>query len=75
MHVHAWVVVVVDMHVGEGLVVVLHVCLHGRLVVIVGGPVICCALIIVVCIHGQLLVIVEGGCYGWLSPFVVMHWW
>ena len=64
-----------NMDVGEGLVVILHVCVHGWLVVIVGSCVVCCALIVAIHVCGQLLVVVGGGHYGWLSLFVVVHWW
>ena len=51
--------------------VVLHVCVHGWLVVIVGGRVICWALIVVVRVRGRSLVVVGGGHYGRSSPFLL----
>ena len=55
--------------------VVLHVCMGGWLVVVVGGRVVCCALIMVIRVHGQSLVVIGGGCYGRSSPFVFVYWW
>ena len=75
VHIHAWVVVIVDVDVGEGLVVILHVCMHGQLVVVLGGRVISCALVMVIHVHGWLFVVVGGGRYGQSSLFVVVHWW
>ena len=75
MHIRAWVAVIVDVDAGEGLVVVLHVCVRGQLVVVVGGHVVCCALVMAVHVRGWLFVMVGGGSYGQLSLFVVVHWW
>ena len=50
----------------------------GRLMVVLGGRVVCCVLTVFVGIriHGRLLVVIGGDrCEWWSACVVVEHWW